>query len=403
MAAGAGTLISKKSKKVSSVEFWRFIFTVLVCLYHLELYFTRGKLFPSGTSAVEFFFILAGFLTAMSADHRLRGYEGEVSTKEAAAAAVSFVSKKLKAIYPLLIVALIINYAIPSPFAFSFGGKVSQLGPIMNSEWDLLLLVGTPFGFNNGMAPIVPLWFLTVLLIVGYLYTFALHRKYELTVFLSPVMGILFMSYFGLKSNLILDFNVQMGFVTAGMIRGIGEMSLGVALYSLYNRLSQKRLGLVWTIILTLLQLYAIYRFFTLTINQQVSLDNFRRIVYIMIIILLSFLNKDVLSRLFNNPVSRWLGSISLAMYLCHYPLVDLYFLLLNKAKARFHSGAISKFLSDMGGYRGFNPIPMSWKDRLFYMLIVIVCSAAIVIIIGLVNKLIKRLRAKKKRQLIMA
>jgi hypothetical protein len=90
-------------------------------------------------------------------------------------------------------------------------------------------------------------------------------------------------------------------------------------------------------------------------------------------------------------------------MYLCHYPLVDLYFLLLNKAKARFHSGAISKFLSDMGGYRGFNPIPMSWKDRLFYMLIVIVCSAAIVIIIGLVNKLIKRLRAKKKRQLIMA
>jgi peptidoglycan/LPS O-acetylase OafA/YrhL len=122
----------------------------------------------------------------------------------------------------------------------------------------------------------------------------------------------------------------------------------------------------VWTIILTLLQLYAIYRFFTLTINQQVSLDNFRRIVYIMIIILLSFLNKDVLSRLFNNPVSRWLGSISLAMYLCHYPLVDLYFLLLNKAKARFHSGAISKFLSDMGGYRGFNPIPMSWKDRLF-------------------------------------
>jgi peptidoglycan/LPS O-acetylase OafA/YrhL len=55
---------------------------------HLEISFIKGKHLPSGTAAVEFFFVLAGFLIAMSANHSLAGRTDKVTTKEAAAKAV---------------------------------------------------------------------------------------------------------------------------------------------------------------------------------------------------------------------------------------------------------------------------------------------------------------------------
>ncbi len=386
----------KKSARISSVEFWRFLFTVLVCLYHLEISFIKGKHFPSGTAAVEFFFVLAGFLIAMSANHSLAGRKDKVTTKEAAAKAVDFVWKKIKAIYPIMIVALILHYAIPSGNSFSFGQETGKLAQILNSEWDLLFMVGTPFGYNNGMTAIVPLWFLTALLVVGYLYTFAIYRNYDLTMFLAPVLGVLFLTYFGLKSSLILDFYIPMGFLTAGMVRAVAEIGLGVALFGLYAHLSKKKLGAFWIVVLTLLEIYAIYRYFALTIDQPAGLDNFRRIVYIMIIILLSFMHAGQLSRILNNPVSRWLGSISLAMYLCHYPLVPLYFNMLNALKDKYKTGAVADFLSDMGGYSGWSSIPMSWKDRLIYILMVIIFSAILTLLIDGCKRLLASRRAKR-------
>ena len=59
-----------KRKRVSAVEFWRFVFTVMVSLYHMEIFFMKKTLFPSGSGAVEFFFVLAGFTLAMSAERR---------------------------------------------------------------------------------------------------------------------------------------------------------------------------------------------------------------------------------------------------------------------------------------------------------------------------------------------
>jgi peptidoglycan/LPS O-acetylase OafA/YrhL len=115
-----------------------------------------------------------------------------------------------------------------------------------------------------------------------------------------------------------------------------------------------------------------------------------------MIIILLSFLHVGQLSRILNNPVSRWLGSISLAMYLCHYPLVPLYFNMVNALKEKYQTGAIADFVADMGGYSGWSSIPMTWKDRLVYIVMIIVFSAILMLLINVCKKLIKTRRSKK-------
>ena len=383
--------LSNKKSRVASVEFWRFLFTVLVCLYHLEIYFTTGKVFPSGTSAVEFFFVLGGFLAAMSARNffaRRPEEERSLSSREASRLAALFVWKKVKAIFPVLLITLILH------LLFNGGGYQykNALDAALHMEWELLFMVGTGFGYNGMTTPIVPLWFLTALFAAGYVYTYFLYRKYDFTLFLAPILGVLLVSYFTLKSSLVLDFNVSMDFLTAGMVKGFGEMALGIALFRLWDHLSGIRRGKVWHLVLTLLMLFAVWCYFALTLNQNLGPDNFRRIVYIMIIILLSFLNEDEITRLLNGKVSRWLGHISLPMYVSHFTLCTLYFWFVGQMKMR---NPLSGFWRDMGGSTGWTSTACTWKDRVLYIIMVMLCSVIMLGLTALVKKLIAKLRGK--------
>ncbi len=401
------------SEKVSTVEFWRFAFTVIVCLFHLEIYFGRQTVFPSGSSAVEFFFILAGFTMARSAARYYSGHSAPMTTREAHAKAVDFVKNKLKAIYPILIVAILLYLAL-TPVMPGMPGMqaTSRLQMLQNTEWEWLMLVGTPFGNQAGVAPIIPLWFLTALIIIGYLYTFVIYKKYDFIKFAAPAIGILFYVFFAQNAEKILDFYLPMGFFNAAMIRGIAEMSLGMSVYFLYEYLSKKRLGIVWQSILTLLELYAIFRFFQLTLFQPLGVDNFRRLPYIMIIVLLSFLNKSFLSRGMNKLGGLWrkAGRISLTMYLCHLPLATVYVMYISTLKMKLMVPAITpglartvyNFLQGAGGLDSkWKPIPLNWRDLVIYLPLVIIVSILVTLLIAAVKKFIARpLYARYKRKL---
>lgn len=394
----ASALVQPKKPKVLTVEFWRFAFTVIVCLFHLEIFFGEQTVFASGSSAVEFFFILAGFTMAMSATRHVNGRETPVTTKEAHEKAVLFVKNKLKAIYPILIFAILL-WLVITPAAQG----VSKLQMLQNTEWEWLMLVATPFGNVEGNAPLVPLWFLTALIIVGYLYTFAIYRKYDFIRFAAPVIGILFYIFFAQNAEVILDFFLPMGFFNAAIVRGIAEMSFGISMYFLYEYLSKKKLGMVWKTILSLFELYAIFRFFQLTLFQPLGVDNYRRLPYIMIIVLLAFLNITLFSRGMNKLGALWkkAGSISLTMYMCHLPLATAYmFYILPQLKMKLmmvaYKAPLAKdllgFLQKAGGFGpGFRPMPLNWRDIVIYIPLVIIVSILITLIIAAVKRFIAR------------
>ena len=205
------------------------------------------------------------FLIALSAGHWFEKNPEPLSAKDAAAKATQFVWKKVKAILPVIIVTLILHYAMN-------GGGFSRkntLDAILNSEWDILFMVGTPFGYANGGCPIVPLWFLTALFVAGYVYTYMLYRKFHFTLFLAPLLGVLLYSFFTLNSSLVLDFYAKMGFMTAGMVKAFAEVALGMAMYSLYAHLSKKKISPLWEVVLTLLMLFSIYRYFAALLSQK--------------------------------------------------------------------------------------------------------------------------------------
>jgi peptidoglycan/LPS O-acetylase OafA/YrhL len=389
-----------KKEMALSVEFWRILFTVFVSLYHFEIFFPKSRLLSSGSSAVEFFYVLAGFLLAISATSRRNRFPAPCSVKDAHLFAVDFVWKKFKAIAPVVVVALLLNcFVYPS---FMPMGFMDKLKSFMNSEWEVLMLVGTPFGFNNGMAPIVPLWYLTPLFIVGYVYSYLLNRHYDFSFFIAPVVGVMFYIYFSIHSSLILDHSVAMGGLTAGMVRGISEMSLGIAIYPLYKKLSSMELKKPAIILLSVIEIYAVYRFFALTFFQSADLNNFRRLVYIMIIVLTSFLNKSLVARLLNRKIWKPLGRVTLGMYVCHYNLIMVYMSLLGWAKMKLWAsagmsptaGALLTFLNNTGGYNDkFKPIGMTVKDAVLYILLVFLVALFIKLVVFIVKTVYTKLK----------
>ena len=398
-------LAPAKAKRISSLEFWRFIFTVMVSLYHLELFFMKKSLFPSGSGAVEFFFVLAGFLLALSAEKRHLARNGlPAAPREAADRAIGYAKNKLKAIVPIVLCWLVIHIFV----APGLEGFKAKLDFIMNAEWEILLMVGTPMGFNGGYAPNIPLWFLTSLLAAGYVYTYLLERHFDLMRFLAPVIGLLGVTWFALSTTTVLDHNILVGCLTAGTLKAFSELALGISTFFLYARLREKKPRLWLRLLLGLAELYVIYRLFTLIIGQPAGLANYKRTLYIMILILFSFLRVTPLTRLLDNPFSRLLGKITLAMYVCHYTLITLYFTLLQKVKMALmmkpRAGSwktqLYRFLGDTGGFdQKFRTIPMSWKDVVLYLALLLVCAILVTLLIFLLGKLFRRIGGRKERR----
>ena len=312
-----------------------------------------------------------------------------MSVKEAHGKALEFMEKKLVAIYPILAMTIILSIFIYPFEAGTFSEKIATLKDI---KWDWLMLIGTPFGVDSGDTLNIPTWFSTALLLVGYIYTFLLNRKYDLMMFLAHVIGVVGYLYFTLNSPLILDQAIQMGVLNAGAVRAFAEMALGISLFMIYEKIKDKKLSIVWQILLSLLELYAIYRLFSLMFFAQVGLDNFRRIVYILIIVLLSFSNVTLFSRLANRRLWYHFGKITPAMCLTHYGIIMLYFRLLNGFK--MNSGmwglkspfirSVSAFLVGTSGYgAGMRATPVSCKDAVIYMALVVSISILILLFIA--------------------
>ena len=404
----------RKTPRVCSAEFWRFAFTVIVALYHLEIFYTK-KLMPSGTTAVEFFFVLAGFTIAMSASHRIEaGGARELDNRHAHALAVDYLKKKLTAIYPLLAITLVLAIVVfplagptfpivPGYMQTGFWVRLlERLGVLFGSEWEWLVMVGTPMGFNNASAssaPIVPLWFLTQLIVVGYMYTFLVNRKYDLMMFAAPLIAVFGFTYFALNSENVLDFYIKMGLFNAGTVRAIAEMAMGISIYQLYAFLRKREWSLLGRILLQLLELFAIYRYCALTFGAGVSIDNFRRIPYILVIILLSFLRVTFLSGLLDRKFMERLGKLSLSMYLIHFPVATMYFIGILTLRRRPFWYTLPVFLQRSGGSDQLgHPLALSLGDIVMYLPIVIIAAVLLNLLAGWLKAGASRLWRGKKQ-----
>ncbi|MDR3277216.1 MAG: acyltransferase family protein [Oscillospiraceae bacterium] len=367
-----------ENRRNYTLEFWRFFFSLIICAFHFESIFEKWTVAEAGFMGVEFFFMLSGYLIAQSYARREAVLSCPMSAKEALNISVKYVANKIKLILPTLFVILILFV-----FVFAQGSLLEKVRHAMNMEWDFLMLSGTSFGWNAGNLFMPTAWFLTAILAVGYVVTFFMNWKPDVLKFLAPVAALLLYSYFGSNTDRLLEHELSFGFLDTGFIRAFAGMGLGVTAHMLCAAASGKKFGKIKLILLNVLELYVVCRLVYLLFTQTLGMDNFRLIAYMLVLVLLSFMNVTVLSKLLNNPVSRFLGSVSLTIYLLHWSLIEQYYKLIRNPKIMFKLYRL-RGLAPFKGYG--NPL----LDVILYTLTVVACA----VVLSLAMKYGRRLAA---------
>ena len=314
------------SKRNYTLEFWRFVFAISICAFHFELKYVEifgveNTFFASGYMGVEFFFIFSGFFIAQWRDK----IKLDVPVAEAGNAALLFVKKKFKLLWPKF--AVVVLFLL----VFIESHSVSQLAKnIMNLEWDLTFLQNFSVGRQQTLLP--PMWYVSSLIITGYFLVFFISwKKYFTLYILAPIACLLGYSFYGFRTTVLISNAELFGFLSSGTIRGFAGLALGIITYQIYLKVVQIKMTKFRLILFNFLELYAIYRTVTLIFMHPADINNFRLLFYFPIIIIISFMNVTVLAKILNNKISKYLGSISLNVYLIHYG-IQLAFLGIVKA-----------------------------------------------------------------------
>ena len=214
------------------VEFARFLFSLLVVGYHVQMTWAGNKLsvFEGGALAVEFFFLISGYFLARSIE-KISAKEEINIFKET----LMFMWGKIKAILPVHVVAIIGMVIV------ILSTKINEAGKIILNGLPSVFLVHMIVVWNDSfnLALIVPEWYISSMLIcmlfmfpIGVL----LHKKINGALVTLCLLGILvialliygFSAKWKLSQNFVYD------------LRAWGEMYVGMFAYFFSPILAKK-------------------------------------------------------------------------------------------------------------------------------------------------------------------
>lgn len=300
----------KLNEKNNTIEFWRFVFTIWICLLHFDEGYAGRYYFSSGGYlGVDFFFILAGFLMMQ---HAMKQNQSE---KASLCAGKYFVSR-IDRLYPQYIFSFFIMFLVTSVFVNKMG-FLQMLKSLYSAKWEILMMQ------YSGLAGItvlnIPTWYISALIISSYFIYYLISRWEDVfNGFLAPIGVILIYAYISRVGG-SLDYTQQYaGFILGALLRAAAGLCLGCICYRVCEYLKNKPITLNKTI-LNIVELAVVLLIFRILCFQGRTQEDFFILVLFSVLIIFSFLQITFLSRLLNGKVSGILGGISYAVFCNHF------------------------------------------------------------------------------------
>lgn len=305
-------------KKIESIVSLRFIFILLIFLHHFdgfEIYYiiptsysVRSLLNEWGAIGVSFFFVLSGFVCSY-------GYRKKFLMKDISSG--SFLKRRLSKIYLLYLFSgllAIIIYKIPIKMAWTtclpFILMIQSFVPVDNYA----------FIFNGAAWCIPNLMFCYII--------FSILAKQKAKIFSYSLIGVIFLE---MLTMLIMGgggdgYNISWFFYINPVFR-LSDFLVGMIGYELYNRLNK---GIPLPSKVICMEVFSVLFLCGCTyfaIKYNVSMIYRYSLYYLIPIIslIISFsLEGGYLSKAISNPVFKWLGEISMEIYLFHQIILTL-------------------------------------------------------------------------------
>lgn len=302
-----GVQKSKQTKKVRNgkIDFYKFIFSLVVMYYHFSFATDcPEEIFKKGYIAVEFFFIVSGFLFASSLS-RYNDVNGTIIKDS-----LSFSLKKYASVFSYHIFACIITF-IYTAFLFQWNFNLI-IANIVNILPNILLI--QMFGFDH-MRFVKHEWYISAMLIVMFVLTPIIMKNYKLFVrCIAPVVSMFCFGYLFNHYNSINVTTEWTGFVYAGLIRALADICLGCVCFEIYKNGILEKIGKVALFFIEFACLAL-----TLAYCNNMMKSNLDYVIVFMaaVCVTAAFSSKTSINIL-NNKVVYFLGQLSFAVYINH-------------------------------------------------------------------------------------
>jgi len=347
-----------------AIELWRVLIAIAIVGFHIGWIIARTcngqngywmettNWFFGSSEVLLIFTVTAGYF--MVAHHKKKSQDKAYNERSASSRAWEYTWSRVKSLLPVLILGYILGAVICTKFYYPQYGIQEVCTMLVNSIWEFLGFhaaglrsMGGEFFNLNG-----PLWFISAIIIVGYFLYWGLCKNEDfvsgviapwLFIFLSgwwcftgtraaqtawSTLGLQLASSNGMggsatNSTAFIGFNNGLVFVLIGMLAGM-------MLYYLINKLKSKNIGVGGKYALTALNVACSWLLIWYVIYQPTyfNLERWTVALLCIVVIGLSLLNKDYLTKLLNNKYTnnlfQYLGSISLYIYMLHYPIAIL-------------------------------------------------------------------------------
>ncbi len=311
---------NKFKMRNGEIEFLRFIFCMYIAGFHTYLFRMKpSTIFPAGYIAVEFFFIVSGYLLAIYVETQRK-----VNTNlDLATDTVKFIKKKIIAIYPYYCVAFFTCFIIkcatssitsPKQIALFFTGSIPELFFVNMSGVNIQ-------GINS------PTWYISIMLLVmAFIYPIARKWWDMFSKVIAPLAVILIFGWMSQNIEEIGKPSILAGFTYRGTYRALAGILLGIVVYHLSKNLKNVSLRLYQRIIITIIQtcLFTVIMYYIMKPMSNKQYD-FIIVYLIALLVALAFSGQSLYGKILNNKFIIYLGKLSMTIYLIHYSMILLF------------------------------------------------------------------------------
>lgn len=210
-----------KNRRVGEIDVLRFIFSMIVLLRHGEYVVgsLKSTLFPGGAFAVEFFFLVSGYLM-MASIEKAAQTEERISLRTIGRETRGFLSRKIGSFYPELLISLVIGGIL---LTISQNWSLWQGLKLFRASAPEALLIER-FGFNTTRLNPADWYLSTMVICMAILYPLVRTRKNLMAELVLPLFSLFLLGVLCIKTHNLRGPSDMFFFTYKGNLRGLAEL-----------------------------------------------------------------------------------------------------------------------------------------------------------------------------------
>ena len=297
------------SVRNGAIDFWKFIFAVMIAHFHSNnMTDVKNIPFIGAGPAVEFFFLVSGFLMAQSLSKYPKSTLIGRDTR-------NYLIHKIRGLCPEIFVAWGIGFVVQH-IAKKNVTAVSIIKDLMAGVWDLFFLR------ESGLAGFVAnpaAWYISAMLLAMLLLVPLYLKNPDMFINVwAPVIALASLGYLYQNVGNLRGPTDWLGFCYKGLLRALAELCTGSICWCICQNIKAIHFSRLGKCLLAILEFSCYLIMILWCYGHKGSKMDFVMLLLLAIGVTLTFSSQSITVPVFNRPFIYFLGKISLPLYLGH-------------------------------------------------------------------------------------